>query len=326
MANLLITYHCGRNCRFCFAKKRLSLAKKEETETNISIENFRKVMDFMVRSGTRQLKLLGGEPTCHPEFVNMVEEALGREFQIVLFTNGMMPAETADFLGRIPSDKLGILCNISPQAEISAKQKEKVDYFLERNGEKVRLGITITEPEFDYGFLIDHILEKKLMKRVRVGIAQPIVDEDNEFLEPSRYREAGRSIVRMVQECDKQDILVGFDCGLTLCMFDDEEIGILARCSEGFKAVCRPIIDIGPNLDIWHCFPMSEILNSRLDKFEIREDAVRYYSRLVNPYRILGILPDCLECKYLKRGQCTGGCLAHAINAARPLPPRYAKD
>ncbi len=143
-----------------------------------------------------------------------------------------------------------MLCNVSPQANDTQKQLDTLYYTLERLGKKIRLGVTFTTLDMDYGFLIDYIERFKIHRRVRLGIAQPIVGRENECLRPEDYREAGRFIVKMARDLYSRDIIMGFDCGLTLCMFDDEELGSLFRISEGFKMVCNPIIDIGPRMDV----------------------------------------------------------------------------
>ena len=156
---------------------------------------------------------------------------------------------------------------------------------------------------------------------ISVGIAQPIVGHDNAYLDPSLYREAGKAIVDMARACIKEDILIGFDCGMTLCMFDEKEIGFLMKNTEGFVMRCSPIIDVGTSLDIWNCFPLSNVLVSRLDQYKTRRHAHKVYENIISPYRSLGCRPECITCVHLKRKQCSGGCLAHAMNSLNKLPP-----
>jgi radical SAM protein with 4Fe4S-binding SPASM domain len=292
----------------------------------MSLDQVRRIMDFLERSDEKSLRLLGGEPTTHPQLKEIITEAIERGFHVYLFSNCMMSKSTADFLAALPRRQLSILVNVSPQARDSQKQKEQVAYALSQLGERAQLGITLTSPDFEYEFLFEYIDKYALRRHIRIGIAQPIVGTANEYLAPSEYRETGRNITKMAKVCYERDILIGFDCGLTLCMFSEEEIGILAKRSEGFKAVCKPIIDIGPNFDIWHCFPLSEVLNSRLENFATRNEAHRFYQELTMPYRSFGCLPQCSQCDYLRRGQCTGGCLAHAMNSLDRLPPKVIKQ
>lgn len=284
------------------------------------------IMDFLENTGEDQLRLLGGEPTLHPEFMDIVNTALARNFHVHLFSNCMMPKKVADFLADLPDEKLSVLVNVSPQAKDTQNQKKMVFNALERLGPKATAGITLTSPDFEYSFLIDLINRFKLRRRIRVGVAQPIVGGSNEYLKPEHYRETGNQIVKMALECAEQDILIGFDCGLTLCMFSEAEIGVLSKNSEGFKIMCQPIIDIGPELDVWHCFPLAEILNTRLDMFKTRNHIVRFYDKRLAPYRSFGCRPECKECIHLERGICNGGCLAHAINSFNRTPPKYVQS
>lgn len=325
MANLLITNDCPRSCTFCFAKSRLGRQTEGTPAQFMSRDNLRRVMDFLEGSGEMSLRLLGGEPTRHPEFHAIVEEALERGFHVHVFTNAMMPQATADFLASTPMDRVSFLCNVSPQSDDAEDDRKKVDYALAQLGSRAQAGITLTAPTFDYAFLLPLIERYGLKRRIRIGIAQPIVGENNAFLAPADYREAGKNIVAMAEDCIRHNILIGFDCGMTLCMFSQEELGKLLQYSEGFRSVCEPIIDIGPELDIWHCFPLSEVLNSELGRFRNRNEAVRFYRQKVQRYRTFGCMDACLSCAYLKRGQCSGGCLAHAMNSLNKLPPREAR-
>ena len=327
MSNLLVTANCNRDCTFCFARKRTSeMIEDGKALANMSREDVRRVMDFQERSGQKSLKLLGGEPSMHPEFTEIVQEAVERDFHVHIFTNGIMSKKKADFLAGIPKERLSVLANISPQAADTERQIAMRSYALEAMGNRVALGITITEPEFEFKFLIDHINRYKLEKSIRVGIAQPIVGQDNEFLAPEDYPKVGAGVVKMAEACIERDIVIGFDCGMTLCMFTEEQLGKIATCTSGFKSVCDPIIDIGPNMDVWSCFPLSDVLNSHLDKFENRGDIVAFYNKLLRPYRSLGCMPACLRCDFKRRRQCFGGCLAHGLRALNKQPPKWAEE
>lgn len=228
MANLLITNLCNRKYSFGFAQHRVRQSESQTTASQMSRADIRRIAEFLKRSEDRQLRLLGGEPTLHPEFTDIATEFINQGFA------------------------------------------------------------------------------------------------ENDFLPLDRYRKTGRTVARLARECFKENILVGLDCGFTLSLFSEEEIGLLVKQGEGFKAVCRPVIDVGPDLDIWHCFPLTEVLNMRMEFFNNRREMATYYNRLVLPYRGIGSLPECQTCQHLRLGQCTGGCLAHAINSFNRKPPKIA--
>jgi len=318
--NILISRYCNRRCSFCFAQQRLGKQAAEGGDTFMSRENLRKVMKTLKQSGDMVLKLLGGEPTLHPEFAAIVQEALDDGFRVHVFTNGMMQAKTVDFLAGIPGESISLLCNVSPQANDTPRKKEMVAYTLQRLNTKTKLGITITSFDDDFDYIIDTIDRYQLQRRVRVGIAQPIVGQTNNYLHPSRYREAGSYIVRLAEKFYEKNILIGFDCGMTLCMFSEAEIGRLFTISDGFRMLCSPIIDVGTNMDIWHCFPLSEVLITRMEKFSNRNEMVAFYQKHTKPYRSIGCKPECLQCRFFRTNQCSGGCLAHAMNSLSKKP------
>ena len=87
MANLSITNVCNRRCVYCFAND----SKSELGKTYMEEGVYDAALNYLQRSGIKQVRLLGGEPTLHPAFISMVNKALERDFTICLFTNGLMP-------------------------------------------------------------------------------------------------------------------------------------------------------------------------------------------------------------------------------------------
>ena len=319
--NLLVTHACGRRCAFCFARAETEGAA---APLHMSLALIDSAMDFLERSGERELRLLGGEPTRHPEFETIVRRALDRGFHVHLFSNCMMPRRTADFLAALPEEALSVLANVSANPLDTPEQRDRVEYALSALGPRARPGITVSGPDFDVAPLVGLIERHGLRRRIRVGLAQPVFrpgsrsasGADNAFLPPDRYRDVGRALVRAALACEREDILIGFDCGLTLCMFADEDFAVLARCSEGFRSVCAPVLDLGPDGLVRHCLPLSGLPGLpglRLGDFRDRPALVRAMRERTRAYRAFGCRPECLDCRFLRRGQCRGGCLAHAV-------------
>lgn len=320
--NILLTDYCNRSCSFCFAKQRVTPSGKIRKGTSMTVKNYNRILSFLEKSQVGDVRLLGGEPTLHPKFIDYVETALKRGFKVHIFTNGIMPRKVVDYLSSVDSHSISILVNISPPDQYNDNQWERIQKALGIIGSPLGLGITVASPDFEYAFLLPLIDKFGLHKRIRVGIAQSIVGTDNQYLPLKMYRATGRAIVNMAETCEKKDILIGFDCGLTQCMFTEKELGKLGKLSEGFMVRCGPIIDVGTDLSIWSCFPLSNVFNTHLDHFQCYRDIVKAYERALAPYRSLGSRSECINCKFLKRNQCKGGCLSHTLNALQRKPPR----
>lgn len=83
----MLTYRCNLHCSYCFANE---FVNKENTD--ITIRNFRKAVDFLTRSGVTCISLIGGEPTLHPVFRIIMDMLIVNKqvSKIILYTNGLL--------------------------------------------------------------------------------------------------------------------------------------------------------------------------------------------------------------------------------------------
>jgi MoaA/NifB/PqqE/SkfB family radical SAM enzyme len=85
MPNVLLTYSCNRTCPYCFAQEVLGRTGPAEP-LFIPWENLVVVADYLEAAGHRDFAALGGEPTLHPEFVNVYRYVLARGFRFKMFS------------------------------------------------------------------------------------------------------------------------------------------------------------------------------------------------------------------------------------------------
>lgn len=78
--NIVITGKCNRSCPYCFAKGKMQsdtdAGNKNTGPVAISLQNFDKCLDFLKKSSRRRLNILGGEPTLHPVFEELIRHSL----------------------------------------------------------------------------------------------------------------------------------------------------------------------------------------------------------------------------------------------------------
>jgi molybdenum cofactor biosynthesis enzyme MoaA len=111
MANLSVTRGCNRNCSYCFARD--AFASPGQSAAFISRRDFLRALDFLERSGIDQARLLGGEPTLHPEFPYLVDRVLERGRRLLVFSNGLMPEAALRRLEHTPVDRVAVLINVN---------------------------------------------------------------------------------------------------------------------------------------------------------------------------------------------------------------------
>ena len=98
---IVLTERCNMNCPHCFnANDRL----KGEMDADILIRYMRENAQYLHHYS---LKIMGGEPTLHPRFTEVVDEACKYFGRVSIFTNGRKP----ELLLRWFPNKVGITVN-----------------------------------------------------------------------------------------------------------------------------------------------------------------------------------------------------------------------
>ena len=114
MANVLFTQRCVRSCPYCFAEKHMSESSPKDV---LTWENLIYLADFLEASGERRFSILGGEPTLHPDFTDMVAYLLERKFEVKVFTSGIMAdrvlEESAMVFSAAHPEQLSFICNLN---------------------------------------------------------------------------------------------------------------------------------------------------------------------------------------------------------------------
>ena len=106
----------------------------------------------------------------------------------------------------------------------------------------------------------------------------------------------------------------GLDCGFPMCMFENEDLGVILKSCSKSKFGCGPALDIGPELNVWPCFPFSKHIVGKLNDFEKFEDLREACKHKINCLSKSKYLhKKCRDCRYRLREQCAGGCKAHVV-------------
>jgi hypothetical protein len=317
MANLLLTEKCVRSCPYCFAKVQMDAS---DTSDMLSWENLLYVADFFELSDERHISLLGGEPTLHPHFVDFVLYLMRRRFHVTVFTSGVMGArkldEITEHLSGANPEQFSIVCNINEPALSTPRQNELLGKFLDALGHLVSPGFNIYTVDFKLEFLFDMINRYGLRRSLRLGLAQPIPLQPNVCIPVEDLGLMAARLVSYLPQFAKYKIAPGMDCGFPLCVFTDEQLGMFYKLNKsGLQFGCGPAIDIGPDLSVWSCFPLSTFHARSLYEFQHMRDIGRYYQEIHSKIRIEkgGIYAKCDECPMRERGMCLGGCASHCL-------------
>ncbi|MBN1991667.1 MAG: radical SAM protein [Anaerolineae bacterium] len=322
MANLAITTVCNQNCPYCFTVDYLNKAGRHRDF--IDLEDFEKSLSFLERSGIDEIRLLGGEPTLHPQFVELIERARKTGKRIIVFSNGLMPKKVLFYLESLPVAECTILVNVNEPRTVKEELHKRRYMAIRRLGERVLLGFNIYQADFQLDFLLPMITEAGCKPAIRLGIAQPCLSGDNQYVHPNQYVAIGKKISRFARITAKAGVSLEFDCGFVRCMFSDTDLEILKTAGADVGWRCNPILDVSVEGQVIHCYPLSNLgslpLTPETDAPALRE-AFASRTRL---YRQAGIFRECSTCPFKIAGECPGGCLAVTIRRFRHTPFRLA--
>lgn len=312
--NLIVTDQCNRSCPYCFAQEKVRLSGRAADARILSFCDYSYCLDFLRRSGILELKVLGGEPTLHPEFSRMITEGIDRKFKIRVFSNGLWSDEVRHFVEQNPSPSFCFLLNINEPGVQSAWETDRQARSMAAVGGRASLGFNIYRSEFDLRFVIESINRFGLKRELRLGIAHPIVGHVNEFVDDVDLPDLGERLLNQMEDLEKEDILVALDCGFPLCMFREDQLGrLVIGARPGRFSQCQPVLDVGPDLTVWPCFPLSGLLNANLRDYQTASELRGYYEQRLSSVRSIGFIDKCLECRFRRRGQCCGGCIARTL-------------
>jgi|WetSurSiteA1Bulk_404760.scaffolds.fasta_scaffold00020_24 MoaA/NifB/PqqE/SkfB family radical SAM enzyme len=308
MANLSITNVCNKSCVYCFANDTRNEYGKAHMEEGL----YEKALDYLERSGIRQARLLGGEPTLHPAFISFVGKALNRGLSVMLFTNGLISDKVLEFLYSIPREKLSILLNtIQPEEKNEAGTRRQLEV-MQKLGPVIIAGVNIYNARQELHYLLDYVNKFGLKKEIRMGISHSVLSMVNIYLHPKEYPKIGQKIAKFKLDAKKSGISLGFDCGFVPCMFPQEHYELLADELVKAGTCCHPIIDLLSDGSFISCYPLNNLTKIKIHDELQAGDLIGKFEEALTSYKTIGIYPYCSSCP-LFNNRCNGGCLSFRI-------------
>jgi MoaA/NifB/PqqE/SkfB family radical SAM enzyme len=314
MANILLTTRCNLKCPYCFAQEKLGAGDK----LTMTIGDVEKVIGFLKRSNQSLFRVMGGEPTLHPEFPRILEMALENDMRVDVLSNGTWPESYNSIFARISPRRLAFLLNIDRPERYATHIWKRIEQNLAAISE--RESITLSFNVFEMNPAYEYILElagKYGINKVRMSLSLPVVGANNACLKLEDYKGIAPFVVEFVRRAEEVGVKVRMDNAVPLCMFSHEQAGeLLLKGVVDLKhnMQCAPVIDIGPDLSVWCCFCLSKMWNRHLDEFKNLQEIHAHYRDAMSLYQSrLYPMEECDTCRYREQWHCQGGCLTHTV-------------
>lgn len=310
---------CNRACSYCFAKEKLHSYAQSKVETEISLQNLEKVIEFLAKSNCDTIQLAGGEPTIHTKFKEILLTLLSKKITVNLLTNALWSSELNVVFDQISPISLGFLLNIDKPSVYNSQERQRLednlDFLSKRGNVTVSFNFFEKKPDYDYIFAL---VTKYGFKNLRLSFSMPVNFEGktNIRLNIQDYKATAKYVIDFVHKAEELGATVGMDNAVPICMFNPEELSelmIKQVVAPNRNFVCYPAIDIGPDLSVWRCFGTSKLFNKKLEEFKSLNDLYDYYQRVSRLYQFKFFpLEACETCEHAKKERCQGGCIGFA--------------
>lgn len=317
--NILLTEICNLSCAYCFAKEKMSKTQRREMDIN----DFRKLLGFLKDNKRREIRLMGGEPTLHSRFREIVNIALSGNFIVRLFTNGTFSHD----LGQWMAEKgESIFYSVNLTAIVSAPEEKR--HIAEKNlnvigkTSKIYGSITVDNASFERYRSVISLIEKNKFESVRISVANNMIANSGNGLISYDYRDIVSIIIKLVNKLKEAGISkISFNCGFVPCMFKEGQIDrllkekILLR-GWGCKGKAGSF-DVSSDLNILPCYASEELKTAKISDFDDVKSAEAYANALFS-YTLHNsspaVIKECRKCSFFWRKECNGPCVGYIMN------------
>ena len=316
MPNLMLTNWCNYKCPYCFGIDNMApkIAKQ-----NMSQATFTSIIDWLSKTPEiKTIHLMGGEPTLHPDFEQIVEYLLARDFHITVFSN-LATNQAPIYAQKLADLPVIWVVNINPPHTWNESQKRRITASLKSLGRKASITFNVMPDNENNTWAIELIKEYGLNKVIKVGFVLPTLTGSNYYLDDDEYNVAAEKIVRLAQEAANDDIRFEYECGVPTCVFSDEQLGILWKSGSAFDSSCCSRMDITPDGKIIYCLPLATKFAIPFSDFPTYPEAKHWFEKKLYPYRRLGRTENCYKCNLMRPDSCNGGCLAKILLTAKNI-------
>lgn len=306
--HIAITYKCNLECCYCYAR---NLKFKD-----MIIKDFNKVLDWFEKQNIKKISLIGGEPTIHPKFEEIINIIKKRNFKTVLFTNGLFNSKIAD---KISSKVISsIFLNYNSPTFYTKGQREllekNISFLMEKN-KNIVFSFNIESNKTSYQYVIDSC-KKYNINKIRFSIAVPNIKRSNEFFDLTSLKSTIPHLLEFVKTAVKKNIKTILARPLPLCLFEKNEIEFLKKYNT-LMSTCeltKAVFVINPDLSIYPCTTL-HMKGPNLLTFKEKGEIVKYYENVIKKLKWnCYIFSKCKKCIYRLRKKCSGVCLSYKIN------------
>lgn len=224
----VITYNCNNRCSWCYAASN----NPENHKKQMRFGDFKGYVDLFTELNLRNLVFIGGEPTLHPNLLQMMSYARSKNVTPKMVTNGRR-FRHLDFCEQVKSAGLthatvsieGIEAEHDAATGVRGSFSQTIQGI--ENLIECSVGVTtettITRMNYDRIEDIVSVLSDTGVKRIGFNICTPCLTNMEGSTETVSPSEGARAIVRAYRKCNEKGVKMISITPLPKCAFEEEE-------------------------------------------------------------------------------------------------------
>lgn len=280
-----ITEACNAKCPNCFNKE-------NRNETYMDVKRFEKLCQYFSRNGGSQIKIMGGEPTIHPNFEEIMRIAQLNFPVVSLFTNALSP----NLLKFKPREEDIITYNFKFRRRLN-----KENMFLDLPGiRNLEIQVTpsvIKEKLFEEILRVTSFDKSKIIPCFTLDCTTNIYEDREQIIPIYEY---------LISNCSKEGLKFGQDHLIPLCFLSGSKIP-MPKSGTNCMLDCAGLVD--SNYNVRFCNQYPDVLTNMFEGGDIIPVSI-FVAKLKDKYDdLLSQISKkgCGSCVMFGR-YCNGGC------------------
>lgn len=323
---LILTHRCNAKCPHCFNVEERTLLSED---MDMNYDKLAKYLEYnKIYLKNSEAKIMGGEPTIHNRFVDIIKLCLDYYDSVRVFTNGMAKPQEV-----LLSDQFIIDYIILNRIKITFNSLTFADQRWLKN---IKLGEKFFHwrTPIDIHFVVNERNSKFLLNKMRRIVStfptqyfDIVISSDvsvNIFNKEERevYKQVWKTFLKEARQIVGIYRIFYWDHSLPPCFYDDELLEFMyginhnniidqnCYCTSG----CNGLID--PDFSIWFCNQFRHKVGNVYENGDIplSYDEIDYKlkeARIVKNNTVKEYSSDCLNCQALN--YCKGGCFCNKL-------------
>ena len=312
------TYACNLRCPYCYVK-----SWEKSFPDHMPLENFRRALNWCHEQGLNYIILGGGEPTVHPAFGKLVEEARACGVSLSLTSNGLFGGPVLAHI--VPDVFPEFICHVEQDV---IRENKRLANRLSRNisavqaaGVAVRFRYTLTSRSD--GSERREILALARAHGIQIlnyGFAFQNINKNNESYRHERMsvRKFDSLLNQFMDEAREFGVALHLSKPFPLCHVTRQTLqrmigegGLRMACTAARRGYSMNLT-VNPDLSTLPCNALN-IAGPKITAFKSVREAGHYHSAVLRKLYATPWRPKCKRCVLHFRGLCQGACLAEHV-------------